>query len=263
MSAQLQSVQSGYVADVAWPDHFHREQMPGWLHAVCAAVGVAAPSLERPFHWCDLGCGGGLSALVAAACFPHARFTAVDVDPAQIERAAATAHEAGLDNIRFVAADLRDFAMQADSADTFDSIVSHGVWAWVGEDVRQAIVDVARHRLAPGGVLQLGYMSHPGASQLQGVHKLMQEAARRVEGDSAARAQIARGRQPRSPGNHGDGHTGEPGQTGSRFRHSIGRPGRERTDREAGRTCRLWDICVRAISCLPARAAKHGRPQGP
>ncbi len=182
---------AGYVADVAYPDHFQRELMPTWLHATSVALGYAAPDIARAYRWCELGCGSGLSALVAAACNPLGHVTAVDIDPAQIARARAVAEACGLRNIDFIAADLRDWD-QADG-EGFDFIVANGLWSWVGEDVRAAILAIVATRLRPGGLLQIGYMSHPGASSLQAAHKLMREAAPFADGDSGQRAVAALG----------------------------------------------------------------------
>ncbi|MCP6302665.1 class I SAM-dependent methyltransferase, partial [Klebsiella pneumoniae] len=91
---------------------------------------------------------------------------AVDADAAQIARARSIAERAGLANLDFVHADLREYAAQRGEA--FNFIVSHGLWAWVSEAVRDAFLGIVERRLAPGGLLELGYMSHPGASQLQG-----------------------------------------------------------------------------------------------
>ena len=179
----------GYAADAQYPMHFHREQMPAWLHATATALGVRPPALAQGYRWCELGCGAGLTALVAAACNPAGRFTAVDADAGQIARARALAEHAGLANLEFVHADLRDYAHV--SGDAFDFIVCHGVWAWVSDAVRTAIVSIVEHRLNPGGLLEVGYMSHPGASQLQGVQRLLHEATRHLEGDAASRMATA------------------------------------------------------------------------
>ncbi len=185
---------AGYVGDVAYPDHFQRELMPVWLHAVTTALGFVPPDISRPYRWCELGCGGGLSALVAAACNPLGDFTAIDIDAAQMQRARLMAEASGVHNVRFIAADLCDYAVSPeDDGKPFDFIVLHGLWAWVGDEVRDAVLSIIRHRLAPGGLVQIGYMSHPGASQMQAVHKVMREAARHVEGDSGQRAATALG----------------------------------------------------------------------
>lgn len=184
----MMSDAAGYVTDVAYPDRFHRELGPTWLRAAAIALGFAAPDTARPFRWLELGCGGGLSAMAMAACHPQGRFIAVDFDAAQIERARAAARAAGLDNVEFTAADLRDYAAAQAGGPAFDFIVSHGVWSWVAPPVREAMLEIVRTGLKPGGIACLGYMSHPGAAQMQSVHKLMRECARQAEGDPAARA---------------------------------------------------------------------------
>ncbi len=175
----------GYVEGIAWPDRFQRELMPEWLRAVATALGHAAPDTGGGFRWLDLGCGGGLSALIAAACHPQAQFIGVDIDAAQIERASATARAAGLDNVHFLAADARELAGGDRLHGNFDFIVSHGVWSWVSPGVREALSTVVQARLSPGGLACIGYMSHPGAAQMQPIQRLMREAARQVEGDIA------------------------------------------------------------------------------
>ncbi len=179
----------GYVADAAYPMHFHREQMPVWLHATATALGFRAPDPARPYRWCELGSGAGLTALIAAACNPGGRFTAVDADGAQVAHARDIAERAGLVNLEFVHADLRDYAMH--DGEAFDFIVSHGLWAWVSDAVRASVLTIAERRLVPGGLLALGYMSHPGASPLQGVQRLLHEAGRHLDGDAASRAATA------------------------------------------------------------------------
>ena len=44
---------------------------------------------------------------------------------------------------------------------------------------------IVRDRLSPGGLACIGYMSHPGAAQMQPIQRLMREAARQVDGDIA------------------------------------------------------------------------------
>ncbi|MEF3080850.1 class I SAM-dependent methyltransferase [Luteimonas sp. SMYT11W] len=188
MSARATDI-DGYMADTAYPMHFHREQMPAWLHATATALGVRAPDLARPYRWCELGSGAGLTALVAAACNPSGRFTAVDADATQVARTRTIAERAGLANLDCVHADLRDYATH--DGESFDFIVSHGLWAWVSDAVRAACLAIVERRLAPGGLVAVGYMSHPGASQLQGAQRLLHEANRHLEGDTVSRTTTA------------------------------------------------------------------------
>lgn len=181
---------AGYRVDVAYPGRFHRETMPLWLHTVATALGRAAPDLSRPYRMCELGCGDGLNLLLAAACNPLGEFVGLDLDSQHIDRARATAHEAGLGNVRFMQADAGDAAVGDALADGegFDFVASHGMWSWIPAGVRAAATTLAARVLRPGGIASIGYMSHPGASVLASLQRLMREYAATRPGDAASRA---------------------------------------------------------------------------
>lgn len=182
----------GYAVDVAYPDHFHRETMPTWLHATATALGFAAPNLSTPYRWCELGCGGGMNVLLAAATNPVGRFTGLDVDEAAVARANELAARAGIANARFLVADLGDAGAIATGDERFDFIVTHGVWSWVPGRVRDGMRAFVGQRLAPDGLAYVGYMTHPGASPLAAIASLLREHARRQpDGDAAARVRKA------------------------------------------------------------------------
>ncbi|MEI9965042.1 MAG: methyltransferase regulatory domain-containing protein [Caulobacteraceae bacterium] len=44
----------------------------------------------------------------------------------------------------------------------FDYIVLHGIWSWVGDDVRKDICSIIRRRLKVGGVVYISYNALPG-----------------------------------------------------------------------------------------------------
>lgn len=178
---------AGYQVDVAYPGRFHRELMPGWLHAVVTALGHRAPAVDAAFDYCELGCGDGLNLLVAAALHPQARFIGVDLDPLHVQLAQAAADAAGVGNVRFV---LGDAAVPpaALALGTFDFVVSHGMWSWMPEAARLAATRQAITLLRDGGIACIGYMSQPGAAVLAPLQRLMREVAASVDGDAAQRA---------------------------------------------------------------------------
>ena len=182
----------GYAGGLAYPAYFHREQTPAWLHASVAALGHRPPRIDQAFAWCDLGCGSALTALVVAACYRHAQVTAVDIDAAALAQARALAHAAGLDNLQLRQADLSDPHSLAEvAAGGFDYVVSHGLWSWVSPAVQQVMVRSVAGALKPGGVMALAYMSHPGATPLQGAQRLLHEAGQLARGDAASQVATA------------------------------------------------------------------------
>ena len=106
----------------------------------------------------ELGCGDGTHLIALAMGRPDAEFVGVDGSARHVE--AARARAIGLDNLRFVHADLRDAAPPTDGR--FDYILAHGVLSWVPDDVRDAILGLHRTRLAEGGLVYLNYNAKPG-----------------------------------------------------------------------------------------------------
>ena len=81
----------GYVTDVAYPDYFHRELMPVWLCSALQALGRRTPDLQQPYTWLELGCGTGISTVIAAATNPQGQFIGLDLNPDAIAQAQALA----------------------------------------------------------------------------------------------------------------------------------------------------------------------------
>src|SRR5690606_8475994 len=74
------STHDGYVMDVAYPPHFHKEIQPVWLNGQAQFLGATAPDLCKPYSYCELGCGMGINLLIAAATNPQGQFLGVDAN---------------------------------------------------------------------------------------------------------------------------------------------------------------------------------------
>ncbi|WP_142850593.1 methyltransferase regulatory domain-containing protein [Telmatospirillum sp. J64-1] len=175
----------GYIADVAYVSTFHREMTPCWLTSTVTALGYRAPDIAAPFTWCDLGCGPGLGTALTAASHPHAQFTAVDFNPAHVAEGRRLAEAAGLSNLVFVEDSFAGLAEAApESYPRFDFIVMHGVYSWISPANRQAVLRFIDRFLAPGGIVYLNYMSHPGLSSFASAQRLMRLQAQGRGGPS-------------------------------------------------------------------------------
>ena len=191
-----------YVTDVAYTPGYYRHQSPRHLQAACllsGAAGLPAHRMER-LSLLELGCGQGFGALVQAASNPGWQVTAIDFNPGHIAAAQAMADAAGLENIRFLHADLANLADTAAllaQVPEADMVTAHGVWSWVPEVVRQGIVRLLEARLRPGGLLHLSYNSLPGWQGMIGFQRLLREAGirRAVRSDQQALAGLATLRQ--------------------------------------------------------------------
>lgn len=102
----------------------------------------------------EIGCGPGLNLLALAARWPGSRFIGIDQSAGAIHLANSLADAAGLGNITFLTKDLRDLS---DADGEFDYIIAHGVFSWVPDDAKIALLDRCRSLLALEGVATISF----------------------------------------------------------------------------------------------------------
>jgi SAM-dependent methyltransferase len=164
----------GYYSGVTYPVEFHRQYTPVWLNLATLLAGHRPHPLDRPFRWCDIGCGQGFTALGVAALYPHAEVFGIDYNPSHIENATRLAAEAGLSNVMFSDASFEQLANAPENAwPKMDFIVLHGVWSWVSAVQRAHILRFIARHLAPGGIVYNGYNALAGWAAMLPVQKLL------------------------------------------------------------------------------------------
>jgi arsenite methyltransferase len=99
----------------------------------------------------DLGCGAGTDLLIAAQMTgPAGRVIGVDMTPAMLERAAASAREMGLANVGLRESLIESLPLADASVDV---VISNGVIDLVPD--KDAVLDEVDRVLRPGGRVQL------------------------------------------------------------------------------------------------------------
>ena len=180
---------AGYVTDIHYPCHFHRQLQPLWLETTLILLGLKAPVLDAHYRYGELGCATGINLLVSAVCHPQAHFVGVDFNAAHIDFARRAASALKLNNIEFIHADFASFAEQKPKP--FDVLVCHGVWSWIDANAQAAITRLLRQALKDQGVFYLHYMSHPGATALQPLQRLLKSFAEQIQGNAWQKMQGA------------------------------------------------------------------------
>lgn len=95
----------------------------------------------------DLGCGGGIDAVIAARrTGPSGRVIALDFLPEMLERAAKAAADAGLANVEPLESEMEDIALPDESV---DQVISNGVINLSPRKVR--VLSECARVLKPGG----------------------------------------------------------------------------------------------------------------
>ncbi len=168
----------GYVTDVAYTTNAYQEATPSWLAACSVLLGYRPPDLAGPFRYADLGCGNGLSALIAAATNPLAEIWGFDFNPTHIENARSIAASAGLTNAHFEEISFEALAGRDAVADgTFDFVVTHGVLSWISLENRRHLTAIIGKMLRPGGLAYISYNAAAGWSGVAPVRLLMRQLA--------------------------------------------------------------------------------------
>lgn len=173
--------------DLLYADHAFPEATPSAILGVAALYG-ATTRPRAGLRVLDLGCAVGGHLLPLAALDPTGTYVGVDLSEPQIAVARARAAAAGLENVTLHAADLRD-APLGDAA--FDVIVCHGVYSWVPDEVRPAILARIRRHLAADGVAFVSTNMMPGW-RLRGTIREVFQRLVPQDGPSADRIAAAR-----------------------------------------------------------------------
>jgi SAM-dependent methyltransferase len=147
---------SGYVADVNYSFGYYAELNPLRTRMVLLNGGLAPPRLSTA---CELGFGQGVSVNVHAAASDIA-WWGTDFNPSHATGAQELAVASGA-RVSLYDEAFADFCHRPDLPD-FDSIGVHGVWSWISDENRAAIVDFIRRKLRPGGVAYFSYNTLPG-----------------------------------------------------------------------------------------------------
>jgi SAM-dependent methyltransferase len=146
--------------DVPYPAWPIPEAAPTRIAAMVGLAGWPAPA-PASYRMLELGCASAGNLLPLACSYPGAQFVGVDLDATEIAVAVGFASQLGLDNLRLlpmsvesVVAELRD--------ERFDYIVAHGLYSWVPERAREALMQVCGTLLAEHGVAYISYNTQPG-----------------------------------------------------------------------------------------------------
>ena len=179
----------GYVADVPYVRAFIHQLAPAWLDHVAIVSSLVPPAREGGFAWCDLGCGQGVTATMLAAMHPSGQFHAIDAMLGHIEHGQRFATEVGANNIDFHAADFAAAAVLP--LPKFDYIVAHGVYSWVGPQVRTDMRSFIDRHIKPGGLVYISYNAMPGRAADLPFQRLVRAVAEMCPGDSTERVAAA------------------------------------------------------------------------
>ena len=159
----------------------HAESHPDRLAVVATLFGLQ-PADPASCRVLELGCASGGNLIPMALASPEAQFVGIDASALQIEAGRGLIGELGLTNIVLHA---RDLVGLPEDFGRFDYIICHGVFSWVPEAARAAILEICASRLAEHGVAYVSYNTYPGWHLRGMVREMMADHARQFDGPAA------------------------------------------------------------------------------
>ena len=157
----------GYVTDIAYTRHHHATLDPGRAILVAERAGRSRPAIQ---YACELGFGQGLSLAIHSSA-SDTEWWGVDVLPQHVEFARSLIDDPRARE-RVVCANFEQFDSR-DDLPCFDFIALHGVWSWVSAQNRARIAAFIDRRLAPNGIVYLGYNALPGWGPVLSLRELL------------------------------------------------------------------------------------------
>jgi len=127
-----------------------------------ATVGTLLGVAVSPPHSAtvlEIGCSTGGNLIPMALEFPDAHFVGIDLSPAQIAIGRDRVQRLGLRNLDLIAGDISTVELPHEA---YDYIVCHGVFSWVPEAVRGAILSVVSRLLTLDGIACISFNCQPG-----------------------------------------------------------------------------------------------------
>lgn len=155
--------------EVPYASYPYAQSHPCRIAATASLLGLTPRDVETA-SVLEIGCAAGGNLIPMAAAYPKARFLGIDLSSKQIDQARARAKRLGLANIEFRHQDVTSFEK---SDRGYDYIICHGVYSWVSDPVRDAILGLCASTLSPDGIAYISYNVLPGWRPRQVVRDAM------------------------------------------------------------------------------------------
>ncbi|HEY3928401.1 MAG TPA: class I SAM-dependent methyltransferase [Candidatus Koribacter sp.] len=144
--------------NVPYPTFVQEQTHPDRMHVIASLFGMAPKAVDEA-RVLEIGCGDGNNIIPIAYCHSRSKFIGIDIAEQPIDRGREAIRNIGLGNIQL---EVRDLTKLDRELGQFDYIIAHGIYAWVPEQVRDALLGVCREHLQAGGIAYISYNALPG-----------------------------------------------------------------------------------------------------
>lgn len=143
--------------EIHYPGGVFPSTHPEHLATIASLYGMEPVPVDR-CRVLELGCGFGANLLPMAYHYPQARFTGIDLSESSIARGRENIAALSLSNVELHHLDILDIGPEFGE---FDYVISHGVYSWVPDAVRDKMLAIFKANLSPRGVCYVSYNAYP------------------------------------------------------------------------------------------------------
>ena len=169
MTTNTNDVQQTIYSELGYKSMPFPYTTPATLEAYAALVGVSAPNPKNA-RVLELGATYGGNIISQALFNPDATFVGIELSQEQVEKGNEVIANAGLTNVSLIQSDIASIGSEIG---TFDYIIAHGVYSWVDDGVKDALLRLIDEHLAEDGLAYVSYNTYPGWHTMEEVRQLM------------------------------------------------------------------------------------------
>ena len=169
MTTNTNDVQQTIYSELGYKSMPFPYTTPATLEAYAALVGVSAPN-PKTARVLELGATYGGNIISQALFNPDATFVGIELSQEQVEKGNEVSANAGLTNVSLIQSDIASIGSEIG---TFDYIIAHGVYSWVDDGVKDALLRLIDEHLAEDGIAYISYNTYPGWHTMEEVRQLM------------------------------------------------------------------------------------------
>ena len=169
MTTNTNDVQQTIYSELGYKSMPFPYTTPATLEAYAALVGISAPN-PKTARVLELGATYGGNIISQALFNPDATFVGIELSQEQVEKGNEVIANAGLTNVSLIQSDIASIGSEIG---TFDYIIAHGVYSWVDDGVKDALLRLIDEHLAEDGLAYVSYNTYPGWHTMEEVRQLM------------------------------------------------------------------------------------------
>ena len=133
----------------------------------------------------EIGCAMGGNIIGQAINHPNSQFIGIDLSSEQIAIGKRAIDGIGCKNIELIEMDICNLISEFGGKIEFDYIICHGIYSWVPDFVRSAILQSCKELLSPNGVAFISYNCYPGWKYVEPLRDFMRFCAVKSSGNVA------------------------------------------------------------------------------